>query len=115
MLSPRDLSRLASGLGGVPILGCSAGSPAADAGLRYGDIILSGDGRPVPSWSELLGVCSAAGAPTALRVLRAGRELTLLMRAPLGRSPRGVLGDPPASAPETHAESGDSAHVTLSA
>lgn len=98
MLTPRDLSRLATALGGVPVLGCSRGSPAADAGLRYGDIILASDGTPVASWSELLAVCARARADVCLRVSRAGRELALRMRTPATRTPRGVLGDPAPSA-----------------
>jgi predicted metalloprotease with PDZ domain len=98
MLTPRDLSRLATLLGGLPIPGCSAGSPAAEAGLCYGDIILSADELPVASWSALLAVCERASAELSLRVMRAGRELSLHMRAPATFTPRGVLGDPASSA-----------------
>ena len=93
MLNPRELSRLATALGGLPILGCSEGSPAADAGLCYGDIILAGDGSPVPSWSALLHACGRS-TTVALRVQRGARELLLPLRAPASLTPRGVLGDP---------------------
>ena len=98
MLTPRDLSSLATALGGLPILGCSKGSPAADAGLCYGDIILSGNGAPVGSWSELLSACKRARSTVALRVTRTGRELQLALRVPGSLTPRGVLGDPSALA-----------------
>lgn len=93
MLNPRELSRLATALGGLPVLGCSEGSPAADAGLCYGDIILAGDGAPIPSWSALLNVCGHS-AIVALRVQRGARELFLPLRQPTSLTPRGVLGDP---------------------
>jgi hypothetical protein len=93
MLNPRELSSLATALGGLPVLGCSQGSPAADAGLCYGDIILAGDGAPVPSWSALLDVCGLS-TTVALRVQRGARELLLPLRAPTSLTPRGVLGEP---------------------
>jgi S1-C subfamily serine protease len=94
MLTPRELSRLATALGGLPILGCSEGSPAADAGLCYGDIILSGNGAAVASWSELLTACQQGRSQIALRVQRTGRDLQLALRVPVSLTPRGVLGDP---------------------
>ena len=40
MLSRKDLSALADALGGLPILGCLEGSPAAEAAIQKGDILL---------------------------------------------------------------------------
>lgn len=107
MQSPRELTHLATALGGVPILGCSKGSPAAKAGLLYGDIILSGDGTAVGSWSELLRVCARASSTLLLRVQRAGSLLQLPLPVPSSLTPRGILGDavPPPPAARAHGDS----------
>jgi regulator of sigma E protease len=53
-------------------------SPAATAGLRYGDQILAIDGSPIDSWSTMQQEIRAHGGETlSLRVLRAGKVLDL--------------------------------------
>ena len=53
-------------------------SPAAAAGLRYGDRIVAIDGEPVDGWSSLQEKIRAkAGEPLQMTVLRAGRTETL--------------------------------------
>src|SRR6266850_1925816 len=53
-------------------------SPAAQAGLRYGDRILAIDGEPVEGWSALQEkVRSHAGQPLAMEIERGGQRLTL--------------------------------------
>jgi regulator of sigma E protease len=53
-------------------------SPAAAAGLRPGDRILTLDGEPVESWNELTqGVIMNSGGEFSLTVERGGEELTL--------------------------------------
>jgi S1-C subfamily serine protease len=92
MLSPSDLARLATALGGLPILGCLAGSPAQDAGIRYGDILLSLDGMPTSSWDEFLVARNQAGRVIVVRVFRQGQELdvALELRSP-DKTPEEVL------------------------
>jgi len=103
MLSPTQLTHLADSLGGLPILGCSYGSPAARAGLRYGDIVLSLEDMPTPSWAAFLDFAAArarGGGRVRMRVFRRGATLELEMSLPLSRavcSPRAVL-DAPAQA-----------------
>jgi regulator of sigma E protease len=55
-----------------------AGMPAATAGLRAGDTVISVDGRPVLSWDELAeAIHSRAGLKTSLEVRRGGETLRL--------------------------------------
>lgn len=94
MQHPHDLTQVANTLSGLPILGCSSGSPAARAGLRYGDIVLSVDGAPTPSWTAFFEATAGSDA-LCLRVFRHGRELELTLRlAANARSPRAVLDAP---------------------
>src|SRR5438105_1056237 len=53
-------------------------SPAAQAGLRYGDRIVAIDGEPVDGWSALQEQIRAhAGQPLQLQILRDGRPESL--------------------------------------
>ena len=102
MQHPAELTQLASSLGGLPILGCLPGSPAARAGIYYGDIVLSLDGRPTPSWSAFLQASAQrdrADQALRLRIFRSGRELELVLSlSPNASSPRAVLEGPAARA-----------------
>jgi predicted metalloprotease with PDZ domain len=91
MLPLSELSRLATVLGGIPIPGCLAGSPAARAGIRYGDVLLAIDGLPTPSWSDFLEARRMSSRVT-VRVFRQGAELEVVMDLPLTmRTPRHVM------------------------
>ncbi len=67
---------------GVPVLRVLPGSPAAQAGLQPGDVVLGADGQPVKGTAELLAAVAAK---------KAGDKVILQVRggAP-GASPRGV-------------------------
>jgi regulator of sigma E protease len=66
----------------APVVGqVVAGYPAAKAGIRPGDVILSLDGHPVRSWSDI--VAGLAG--------KAGRPVEVLFRTPAGRMRRAIL------------------------
>jgi regulator of sigma E protease len=79
---PRGPSRdtLVSGIRFVsePVLGMVVpDAPAARAGLRAGDRILSVDGRPLPNWSEFeRTVRASADRPLALEVRRGAETFT---------------------------------------
>lgn len=94
MFSPTDLAHLASTLGGLPIMGCLEGSPAAEAGLRYGDVLLSVDGEPTDSWSAFLAVRERAVDALHIRVFRQGATLELVLPLrPADKTPLAVLGE----------------------
>jgi serine protease Do len=63
---------------GVVIDHVEAGSPAERAGLKYGDVILSVDGRPIKNADELVVIVSDTeiGKRLRLEYLRDGKRLT---------------------------------------
>ena len=67
---------------GVPVLRVVAGSPAAQAGIAAGDLVLGVDGRPVKQTAELLAAV-AAKKP-------ADRIVLQVRGAAVGSQPRGV-------------------------
>lgn len=79
MLVDRDtLFELADKLGGVPVLGCLPGSPAARGGFRYGDIILRVAGKSTSSLDEYFDAFGASDDdPTPVRIFRDGEERVL--------------------------------------
>jgi len=77
MLDRTDLMKLAAALGGLPVLACRAGSPAATAGVRYGDIVLAVNGVKTPDWSTFIEARSKSNTTMHLQLFRDGAELTL--------------------------------------
>jgi S1-C subfamily serine protease len=72
---------------GVVVAGVASGSPAQRAGLQAGDVVVSVDGRPVRSASDLLAgiMLRSPGADVVLRLARLGRSWDV--RVVLGQSP----------------------------
>jgi S1-C subfamily serine protease len=92
MMRPADLSRLATELGGLPILGCLAGSPAERAGIRYGDIVLSINGEQTASWADFFAARRRTTGQITVRVFRLGTEFEVSMELPeTSKTPREVL------------------------
>ena len=90
-----ELSRLAQALGGLPILGCLKSSPAAQAGVRYGDVLLSINGVPTPTWDTFLAVRQTCQGRFVARIFRDGAEIDVeipLRQGPLP-SPLEVLSE----------------------
>src|SRR6185503_20764960 len=56
----------------------SPGFPAAAAGFRHGDSVVSVAGQPIRSWSDMVAIVGAsAGKSVAFDVVRAGQHMTL--------------------------------------
>ena len=68
---------------GVLVVGIKDGTPAADAGLLLGDVLLSLDGRALSSSEDLFDLLSGdrIGRPISLRVLRGGAATELTVTA----------------------------------
>ena len=75
MQNPEQLTKLANALGGLPVLGCKPGSPAARAGIRYGDVVLAVNGVPTPDWSAYAHARRQRTGSMQVAVFRAGEEL----------------------------------------
>ncbi|HTU63159.1 MAG TPA: PDZ domain-containing protein [Polyangiales bacterium] len=94
MQHPEALTQIANSLNGLPILGCASGSPAARAGLQYGDILLALNGTPTPSWAAFFEAAHGQNE-LCMRVVRQGRELALHLQLDASaRTPRAVLDAP---------------------
>lgn len=79
MMSRKQLEEMANTVQGVPVLGCLPGSTSAQAGVRYGDIVLSVNGMPTPGIDEYLAARKLRSDGYELRLFRAGVELTVFV------------------------------------
>ena len=77
MLSSEQLTRLATALGGLPVLGCRPGSPAARAGVRYGDVLLAVNGTPTPDWQTYIEARAQRDKAMQIAIFRGGEELVI--------------------------------------
>lgn len=71
------LSKLAEALGGLPILGCLEGSPADEAGVRYGDVLLAIDGMATRTWDDFLQARAKSQGRFLARIFRDGAEFEI--------------------------------------
>lgn len=72
-----ELTRLATALGGLPVLACRAGSPAARAGIRYGDIVLAVNGIKTPDWAAFIEARGKNQRTMQLELFREGAQLSI--------------------------------------
>ncbi|MES1178111.1 MAG: PDZ domain-containing protein [Myxococcales bacterium] len=77
MISRKQLEEIAATVQGVPVWGCLPGSSAAEAGVRYGDIVLEVNGVLTPSIDEYLAARALRKDGFTLRLFRSGRELSV--------------------------------------
>lgn len=87
MLKWEDVTRIATRLKGVPILGCRPGSPAARAGVRYGDVLIAVNGMPTPDWSAYIEARALRHGEMQVELFRAGETLVLDFPMPLQSEP----------------------------
>ena len=79
MMSRKQLEEIAATVHGVPVWGCLPGSTAAQAGVRYGDIVISVNGVPTPTIDDYLAGRSLRTDGYELGLFRDGRELTVFV------------------------------------
>jgi S1-C subfamily serine protease len=84
MMSRKQLEEIAETVQGIPVWGCLPGSTAAEAGVRYGDIVVGVNGMPTPTVREYLQARKLRTDGYDLRLFRDGQELTVYVpfRAP---------------------------------
>jgi S1-C subfamily serine protease len=90
MVSRKQLEQIAAAVRGLPVWGCLPGSTAAEAGVRYGDIVLRVNGVATPSMDDYLAARALRVDGIELRLFRAGHELTVFVEF---RPPEDDLGD----------------------
>ena len=74
MISQKAIFELAAALGGIPVLGTLAGSPAAQAGIRYGDVVLAVNNRRTRTMLDYLEAKALRADGMEVVVFRAGAE-----------------------------------------
>jgi S1-C subfamily serine protease len=82
MLKWEDVTRLAIRLNGVPVLGCRPGSPAALAGVQYGDILMSVNHVPTPDWASFIEARALDRNHMRVEVFRGGENLVFELALP---------------------------------
>jgi S1-C subfamily serine protease len=79
MMQRKQLEEIAATVKGVPVWGCLPGSTAAEAGVRYGDIVLAVNGVPTPTIVEYLEGRRLRTDGFDLRLFRDGMELNVFV------------------------------------
>ncbi|MBX3207309.1 MAG: hypothetical protein KF764_19840 [Labilithrix sp.] len=92
MIARKPLFDLAKALEGLPVLGALEGTPAARAGVRYGDILLSVNGMRTRTVMDYVEAKSLRDDGMEVVVFRAGEERV----AELSYSEPGRAADPAA-------------------
>ncbi|HYQ44034.1 MAG TPA: PDZ domain-containing protein [Polyangiaceae bacterium] len=92
MISRKQLEEIAATVQGIPIFGCLPRSTAEEAGVRYGDIVLSVNGVRTYGIDEYLAARSLRANAMELRIFRAGNELTVSVRFRADSDPEELAG-----------------------
>lgn len=87
MLKWDDVTRLAARLNGIPVLGCRPGSPAARAGVQYGDVMTKVNDLPTPDWAAYLEARARSHGRMRVELFRAGETLVFEFELPTQGEP----------------------------
>lgn len=87
MISKKDIFALAKLLEGLPVVGTLGGTPAARAGVRYGDVVLSVNGARIRTVIDYIEASSLDENGMSLVVFRGGEEISLELVYDADRSP----------------------------
>lgn len=74
MIARKSLFELARALEGIPVLGALEGTPAARAGVRYGDVLLSVNGMRTRSIEDYVEAKGLRADGMEIVVFRSGEE-----------------------------------------
>lgn len=74
MIPRKSLFALAKALEGLPVLGALEGTPAARAGVRYGDVLLSVNGMRTRTVADYVQAKNLRADGMAIVVFRSGSE-----------------------------------------
>jgi C-terminal processing protease CtpA/Prc len=77
MQSRNQLARLAETLAGIPVWGSLPGSLAHGAGVRYGDVVLSINGKRTANIDDYLDARNLRSDGAEVVIFRDGEQLTL--------------------------------------
>jgi len=87
MLKWEEVQRIAARLNGIPVLGCRPGSPAARAGIQYGDVLIAVNSMPTPDWSSYIEARALARGQMRVELFRAGENLVFELALPTSAEP----------------------------
>ncbi len=76
MIPKRSVFALAKALDGIPVLGTLQGTPAAQAGIRYGDVLLSVNGMRTRNIFDYIEAKALRSDGMEIIVFRGGAEQT---------------------------------------
>jgi S1-C subfamily serine protease len=87
MKDRKTISELAEAAEGLPIWGALPGSPASEAGIRYGDILLSANGTKTRDFSDFIEAKRESGGTLEVEILRDSEivEMTIVLAGDLWR------------------------------
>ena len=77
MIPKESLYALAKALEGLPVLGALSGTPASQAGIRYGDILLSVNGVRTATMLDYVNARALRDDGMDIVVFRGGAEQTI--------------------------------------
>ena len=78
-----QIERLAQVLGGIPVWAVAPGSSARNAGVLFGDIILSVNGVPTPTFQDFLRAGRKHLQHLEFKVFRSGKVIVLTYDEPV--------------------------------